>query len=91
MAAATPPVAPVSPTVGGAAPHFSAKLGAWVRRPESGSTPLGRCGSPATKRRPGNVSLAERAKIWLAVILYSAGVWALLAWVWHDLYVSGGL
>lgn len=68
--ASTPPVAPASPTVGGASPSFSAKLGAW-RKPLLSN----QRGQQGFVRRRGNVTLSQRARIWLALVILSALAW----------------
>jgi hypothetical protein len=86
MGADLPPAAPASPEVGGVAPHFSARLGAWVKPLRTAERT-----KQGFVRRPGNVTLSERGKVWLAIILYCAACWAGLAWIWHDFFVGGGL
>lgn len=90
MRAAIPPVAPASSLDGGA-PHFSAQLGAWVRPLRTVERPLSR--SRSRRRRPGNLSLADKAKWFVCVCFWQAVLWggviALGAWVWASYYGAG--
>lgn len=88
--AVVPPVAPQTPVVDGGAPHFSAQLGAWVKPLHTDER--GRQGfvqRAAKRRRPGNLTLSQRGKLWLAIVAYCAAVWCAGAWVWCSLYGAG--
>lgn len=91
MRAVIPPAAPLPPVAGGERPYFSAEIGAWRTPHHTAERPRQRSVPGAAKRRPGNLTLAQRCKIWLAVILYCATCWGLFAWLVHDLYLGGGL
>jgi hypothetical protein len=79
----------VSPKLSGGAADFSAKPGAWVKPLRSAERTKPRFGFHAAKR-PGNVTLSQRGKIWLAVVIYCAAVWSAGIWVWVDLYKGSG-
>lgn len=54
--------------------HFSAELGGWKR-------PL--------HATPGNLTLSQRGKIWLGIIVWCAMTFGALAWVAASLYGGG--
>lgn len=89
MAVVTPPAAPVSPSVGGGARHFSAQLGAWVKPLHTDEPARQRSVPRAAKRRPGHVTLSQRGKVWLAVAIWCALTWGGLAWAVASLYRGG--
>lgn len=89
MRAALPPAASAPSKDGGATPHFSVKLPALGgTHPITERTGCRSC-SGAT-RRPGNMTLSQRGKIWLAVIVWSVMTWGSLFWVMASLYRGAG-
>lgn len=78
------------PPVGGGAPRFSAKLGAWIRKPSSAERSQQGFVQAALRRRAGNLTLSQRGKLWLGVTVWCAICLGGFAWAMISLYQGAG-